>query len=737
MLVLTLKHLRGSGVLLLLLVTGFCHHQGWAMAEEPRFQQDELILYDHGFGDDGLLSLAIDGEGKILASGYVSNGAGEVLAVARFLDDGSIDTSFAKDGIFTLDPGSGSSRGVAIHPLGDGGIAVAATIELDGASLLLVKLTGAGELDLDFAEDGMATVFSGFDQLGGVVLRVDPEKGYYLGATGERASKQQAYLGLVDLTGSLDPEFAASWTGLLARRSLTGLVALELPEEGPAGLVVEEKEGDSSYVLLQLEENGGVKTELAIEKGQLLPQGYDQIEIRASATDKLQNLYLAGVLSGEGRQQAFILKLDREGKRDLLFYQNGWYLLDSSASSFNFMDLFAGEILVAAGSQASGAYQELLTVAVFASGVSESGAEEVDGLAIPLVIRGDLTMGDDIGYGAALLAKGSILAAGVFGEMGARDFGLAEYPLEGLSLAPLSTGVVTASGASLYRITTREATDITRVSALSGGEIVDISNESCEIRCALECEGEDGEGGDGEEGEEDPDLGEGTCYANCLTTCQEQRSVSLRGVVYAVYSAPTYDPDGQEEDDGEEEDGEEGEDGGSVLGSYERVRKGQTEDGSGLGSFTSDIYRVNPGTVYYARAYAVLADDSVIYGNTIKFETSDACFIATAAFGSLNHPRIVLLREFRDLVLDKSEIGRRLISLYYRVSPGLAETLEGNDKARMLVRMLLYPLSFLAGMAVFLTKQGLLPLAGWGSLLMFASLLAAWRLRPHRARQRN
>jgi hypothetical protein len=74
-----------------------------------------------------------------------------------------------------------------------------------------------------------------------------------------------------------------------------------------------------------------------------------------------------------------------------------------------------------------------------------------------------------------------------------------------------------------------------------------------------------------------------------------------------------------------------------------------------------------------------------------EFATVDACFIATAAYGSKEEADVVELRRFRDRVLMPSPLGRDLVGAYYAVSPPLADLVREHESLRLIVRTLLGP----------------------------------------------
>ncbi len=93
------------------------------------------------------------------------------------------------------------------------------------------------------------------------------------------------------------------------------------------------------------------------------------------------------------------------------------------------------------------------------------------------------------------------------------------------------------------------------------------------------------------------------------------------------------------------------------------------------------------------------------------------CFIATAAYGSYDHPHVRILREFRDRILARVPGGPGLIRAYYEAGPTLAAAIEGHEALRTAVRMALLPIVGLASLLVFLGPLGslLVLLAGFAA----------------------
>jgi hypothetical protein len=77
-------------------------------------------------------------------------------------------------------------------------------------------------------------------------------------------------------------------------------------------------------------------------------------------------------------------------------------------------------------------------------------------------------------------------------------------------------------------------------------------------------------------------------------------------------------------------------------------------------------------------------------------QASLPCFVATACYGSCDHPVVWEFRWFRDHALATSPLGRGFVAAYYRLSPPIAAVLRKSSVLRAAVRRcVLVPLLFL------------------------------------------
>jgi len=95
------------------------------------------------------------------------------------------------------------------------------------------------------------------------------------------------------------------------------------------------------------------------------------------------------------------------------------------------------------------------------------------------------------------------------------------------------------------------------------------------------------------------------------------------------------------------------------------------------------------------------------------------CFIATAAYGSIMEPHVVLLRQFRDSYLLTNPAGQKFVELYYSYSPPVADIIKQSELLKTVVRIALWPLVA----AAYLMVNGLwyvllLPLMGLCMIVM-------------------
>lgn len=68
------------------------------------------------------------------------------------------------------------------------------------------------------------------------------------------------------------------------------------------------------------------------------------------------------------------------------------------------------------------------------------------------------------------------------------------------------------------------------------------------------------------------------------------------------------------------------------------------------------------------------------------YKKTEGCFIATACYGHYDAEEVLVLRRYRDNVLQQTKTGRLLVRLYYDISPSMANFIQSKAPLKKLIR---------------------------------------------------
>lgn len=230
---------------------------------------------DQSFGQGGVVktemhrcgcdfySVAVQPNGRIVAAGRVFNYLGQIQAVVRYLPDGRLDRTFARNGILSFHFGYGGlyPPHLALQP--DGKIVVVGWGGR-GTDFTFARLRPNGTFDRSFSRDGRQTVNFGRDREDGANAVALQRDGRIVAAGMSRTGRVgPTRFAVVRLTrnGALDRSFGRGGKVLTRPAPLGGHAnAVLIQPEGlilVGGLAVEERTYHSSnWALLRYRANG-------------------------------------------------------------------------------------------------------------------------------------------------------------------------------------------------------------------------------------------------------------------------------------------------------------------------------------------------------------------------------------------------------------------------------------------------------------------------------------------------
>ena len=309
-------------------------------------------------------AITVQNDGKIIVVGNYDNNYYTDPAIARFNEDGTIDTTFGNQGLiqFDLSAQFDDFNDVVVQP--DGKIlVVGSSFKFGSDDFLLVRFLEDGTLDESFGDDGF--VYTDFDETEDVIYSVLLQKdkkilvsGYSGYGSTYFAAARYLENGLLDPTFSIDGKVTMS-SGSRVDKSY-GMTfqsdsSFVLAGTHHAGAIDE-------YMFVRIDKNGSLDNTFGAGGMIYLPtlNAADKItDVIVQADDKI-------VACGSRNNEAVFVRLTKNGTTDDTFGDNGILMLpeEDGTNILNALLMNSENTIIAAGSTDQDDYSDFLLMQI-------------------------------------------------------------------------------------------------------------------------------------------------------------------------------------------------------------------------------------------------------------------------------------------------------------------------------------------------------------------------------------
>ncbi|MFH2121955.1 MAG: delta-60 repeat domain-containing protein [Pseudomonadota bacterium] len=637
----------------------FSWHAASAVVLDSSFGLNGFVKTRVGYYEDQAHAVIVQPDGKILVAGSSSNNSNLDFALVRYNPEGGLDNTFNMNGQVVTAVGNGDDEALGVALQDDGKIVTCGyTFNGKDRDIALLRFTADGDLDPDFGVNGMVTLSVGSGNDNAAAVAIQDSGAILVSGSFAEGSRNVGALVRFLPNGSLDHSFGNAGVVLAEVGENTEIAAMAIQNDGCIVMAGSYEEKELKKVLL-----------LRFLADGFLDAGFGTGGVAETVDDARAAIgkslwvqedgaiLVAGSVGEEQDQDIALFRFTSDGKADRdVVGDTGMLSYDLGGEDDVGYSVLAtaATVFIAGYATVDGKHEQVLLQYSLISGsqsgfsVVTAGTEQLDGAV----------------YALALQADAKLIAVGSSEESETSSFVLARYTGK-----ELAAEKAVESGKESEFIATIGITEITRVGCFTGGEIKEGSGLTF--------------------------TGRGVVYS--IVPYPVLRSVATTSGSALVTTpvpksvATTSDSTSVTTD----------------TSSTDVAIEGFTSDGTGVGRYGSILNKLSPGTRYYVRAYGVTSDNNVYYGNQFDFITKDACFIATAAYGSLLDPHVQSLRFFRDKYLVTHETGRMFVRFYYRYSPPIAALIADQPALRLLVRFLLFPVFLCSYIALHLGVPGM------------------------------
>ena len=671
---------------------------------DPTFGDAGVVLTAIGNGNEEIAALTINASDMITVVGSTEGTVGRILVAARYYGNGEPDATFGEQGVSLVGIGEDASA-EGVFEREDGTLVISGSYEeKKKSSAMLVGLNGDGTVAADFGEKGVAVPAGDFVASEGYGLAVDSDGMIYVaGSVGLPGARETALFRFTP-QGKADPGFGKQ--GVVVTRISKEddvLYDVDVGKGGVAASGFTTDAGTRQFLLIEYSPNvytaeataSGRKTVAGTAEGTTEDVSIQEVRVNGNTRIQIRRLQL-----WENDVQIRELQISDSLSGSSASLRPLLEPFSPSGTARPTGDTLFDRSLVGAGGRIGAFF--LPEAHATESSLAESAGS---GSALSSrVITTTFSEGEAVSYALTSDGEGNLIVVGTADGNDTSSIVAARYKVE-----DLVDRTTDQPGQRSRHIATTEPGEITRTTITIGGEIASALGKEVVRRGVVFSvnpgplyKGQNPFGVPFISGI--PRRGMDTLASFFLSEAMAADSPVSRSA--DVMAGQT----------------------GSFA--HQTMDSGEAVSGAGNGGFVAVLDHLLPGTVYYIRAYALTTKGEVYYGNQVSVRTADACFIATASFGTFLHPSVNVLRDFRDAFLVNHGLGKRLVDLYYTLSPPLADVIAANPVLRGTVRMLLLPC---VGFSWLALQTGLGAAWCWVAVAMafLGWLVAHWRPRLH------
>lgn len=403
-----------------------------------------------GSGNDEIRSIALQGDGKIVAAGTTFTGARPDIVVARYDQNGGLDHTFNVTGKAIVSGFSGGSETRAVALQSDGKIVVVGYTAIVDNDIALVRYNTDGTLDSSFNGNGLVAVdYSSSDLLNAVAVQDDGK----IVAAGVTISGGHAAFLVVryNSDGTKDTGFGANGklvTAVGGRDDFGRSVLLQ--SDGKIVVAGDAFNGsDYDFAVVRYTSAGAVDTSFGNGGATVTPIGSSYDHGYCAAFQGDGKILIAGT-SGNGNDADFALaRYTAGGVLDSTFGTGGRVttaVASGSEEGFGLAVQGDGKIIVAGYSvTVPGSRVEFAIVRYLSTGALDSGFGA--GGKVTTRVGGSF----DFGRSLAIQTDGKMVVAGSSANGSNDDFALVRYfgVPEQPSVSTGATSAITKAGATL------------------------------------------------------------------------------------------------------------------------------------------------------------------------------------------------------------------------------------------------------------------------------------------------